>query len=516
MKSFKTVLSGCGVCLLALILFMPFIPFNQATPHEVWFLQAIQAMRQGFHLIPRLNGLELAGQNPIQIMLLALLPDALLLARLVMVVFGMLVVGAVYAYADTLWGRAAGFWSALFTASSLGAVQGFGLLNIAAVPCAFVLWAYLIFTLTYLKGYNRAWYLAAYLCLLPAVLCGGIFPLLLFACAVILLILLDVSPQRFREIKPVFGLVVILGILIVFYLVYRIVGGSAYVSSILWPGGHLGLFKGLALCIYATLPWLPLIIPAWIFTARPDEWDDWRELLPAKIGVLLVVIVLLFSGKSMSGYALLAAPFSSLLIGYWVGQGSRIPPQAESVRRISFMCVGLALLALPIVYLARHYETVFMMSLPQAALLVLAFVIVIAMLILVKTRRFVPALIASLLAVTTLAWHAPLATMQQVPDSGFITSLAQYRPLLVFKDDLVMRGYIAEAGQQPLVVGREFVPVGSEAYLAVATAKLKGLLKDLQGRMYVTPVRKLKRSETYALIRVVPWKENRPPIPAKP
>ena len=53
------------------------------------------------------------------------------------------------------------------------------------------------------------------------------------------------------------------------------------------------------------------------------------------------------------------------------------------------------------------------------------------------------------------------------------------------------------------------MPVGSEAYLAVATGKIKGLLKGLQGRMQASVVSRVDRGETYALIRVAPREQER-------
>jgi len=504
LKAFKSVLAGGGVCLAAVVLIIPFLLFGQPTSQELWILQAMQEMRQHVQLVPRLNGMELAGQNPLQIMLLSFLPASVAWARLVMIVLGLILAASVYLYAHLLWGRRAGVCAALFTASSIGFLQGFSLLNIAALPCVFFLWAYLIFSLAYLKGWGRNWYLLAYACILAAMLLGGLELLVLFIGAVILLVLFDLAPRRFMEIRPVIGFGLSIGAAIIFYLTYRIGGGSPYVGSILWPGGHLGMLKAFAYAFHALLPWLPLLVPAWIFTARPDEWEDWRTLLPVKIALILVVVLLWFSGKGLSGYALLAAPPAGLLVGYWVGKGMRASTRLEIVRFVAFICTALILLALPLVDLGLNPRMVLNLSMTYIILMIAIFVTVLVMLFLVKGRRYVPATIAGLLAAGVLAWQAPFSEWLEGPPAEYLDSIAQYQPLLVLEHDLVMRGALGLSGARPIVVSGAFVPVGSAAYLAVATGGLKGLMKNLEGRMQASVVNRIEHGRTYALIRVAP------------
>ena len=516
MKSFKSVLAGGGVCLAAVFLTIPFILLSQPTSQEFWIVEAMREMRQHFQLVPRLNGMELPGQNPIQIMLLSCLPASIALGRLVMIVLGLILAASLYLYSHLLWGWRAGVCAVLFTVSSIGFLQGFSLLNTAALPCAFFIWGYLIFSLAYLKGWSRNWYLLAYVCVLAAMLLGGLELVVLFVGAVILLILFDLSPQRFSRIRPVIGLGALIGTAFIFYVTYRISGGSSYVGGILWPGGHLGLFKALAFVFHATLPWLPLLVPAWIFTARPEEWEDWRTLLPAKIALILVVVLLWFSGQGIGGYAFLAAPPAGLLIGYWAGGGLRVATRLKIVRRIAFLCTALILLVLPIVDLGLNPRTVLDLSMVQIILLIATFATVAAMLFMVRGRRHGAAIIAGLLAVCVLAWQAPLSERNEGPSADYLESIARYQPLLVLEDDLVMRGALGFSGVQPLVVSGAFVPVGGEAYLAVATGKLKRLLKNLQGRMQASAVIKTLRGTTYALIRVAPQapQESPPESPA--
>jgi len=510
LRAFKSVLACGGVCLAAVILIMPFPMLDQAATSELWIMQAVQEMGRQFQLVPRLNGMDLPGQNPLQIMLLSLLPASAAWPHLVMIILGLAVAASVYLYAHLLWGRRAAVCAGLFTVSSLGFLQGYGLLNTAALPCAFFLWAYLIFSSAYLKAGNRNWYLPAYACILAAMLTGGLELLVLFLCAVVLLVLLDLAPQRLTEIRPVIGLGLSIGAATIFYLIFRIGGSSSYAGGILWPGGHLGFFKALAYVFHAALPWLPLLVPAWLFTARPEEWEDWRTLLPAKIALVLVVVLLWTSGKNLSGYALLAAPPAGLLIGYWAGKGMRASDRLEIVRFAAFLCSALILLAWPVVDLGRHPRMVPDLSMVHIILLAAAFAIVVVMLFAVRGRRYARAAVAGLLAVGVLAWQAPLIERLLSPPAGYLESIAQYQPLLVLEDDLVMRGCVGLTGAQPVVVKREFIPVGGEAYLAVATGGLKKLVRHLEGRMQASVVSWITHGRTYALIRVAP-RENQNP-----
>ncbi|HQP30951.1 MAG TPA: glycosyltransferase family 39 protein [Deltaproteobacteria bacterium] len=510
MKAFRSVLALVGVCLAVVVLTMPFMVFGQAATQELWVMQAVLETREHLRLVPRLNGMELMGQNPLQIILLSVLPASAAGGRMAMVVLGLMAAGAVYLYAHLLWGRRAGTFAALFTASSIGFLQGFSLLNTAALPCVLFLWGYLIFSLAYLKEGSRNWYLPAYACILAAMLTGGLELLALFVGAVILLVLFDVSPRRFAQIRPAVGLGALIGAAFVFYLTYRIGAGSAYVASILWPGGHLGLIKALAYASHAALPWLPLLVPAWIFTARPQEWEDWRTLLPAKIVFILVVVLLWFSGHGIRGYALLTAPAAGLLIGYWAGNGLRATPGLEVVTRIALVCAALLIAALPIVDLGSHPRLVPDMDAAQAIMLSAVFAAVCAMLFLVKTRRHGAVITAGMLAVCLLAWQIPLSERLEGLPEDYVEDTAQYQPLLVMEDDLVMRGALGLAGARPIVVGRGFVPVGGDAYLAVATGGIKGLVKKLQGRMQAAVVSRIDRGATYALIRVAPREQERP------
>lgn len=494
----------CGVCLAVVALVCPFLVLAVPTPDEVWISQAMREMQAGFHLLPTLNGEVLAHLNPLNFLLLAQLPATLMAARLAMVVMGVVLVGAVYLYAHALWGMKAGAYSALFTAASFGFIKAYSLLNVAALPCALVIVAYLVFSLAYLREKGSGWYVVSYLILTLSVVTGGMVMLFFFVGAAVLLVLLDLAPQRLIAIRPLFGIGLVIVVLLLYYLVYRIAGGPAAVGGAFWPGRDIGLWASLGGYAWAAFPWLPLIVPAWIASARPEEWQDWRAFLPAKIAFLMGFLLLWLSGRCEGGYALLGVPFAALLIGYWFAKDMRMAEKVEIVRRVAFLLVGLILIVVPIAYLIRNGRTILGMTYWEGGLLGAVLVLVIALLILVKKQAYRSAALVGIVAVLALAWHAPLAWEHRTPPAPYLAFIAQYRPLLVFQDDLVMRGYLAQAGARPVVVGHDFVPLGHEAYLAVATPRLDKLLKAGAGRMQAHPIGVVKRDLTYALVRVAP------------
>ena len=111
-----------------------------------------------------------------------------------------------------------------------------------------------------------------------------------------------------------------------------------------------------------------------------------------------------------------------------------------------------------------------------------------------------------LAAVFAMSWYAALVLVpaSAAKPAAFAQLLRTSTPLLVFQDDLNMRGYAGYAGAGAVVVGRNMVPVGYSAYLAVTTPDLDALLKDLSTRMHAEPVSSVKARGTMALIRVSP------------
>ena len=503
MRSFRALLSGIGSILFSLGILAPIASILMPTPHEIWISQAMHET-QWFHLIPLLNGHPLHNQNPLDILLLSLLSAGIMKSRSLMIILGGLLSLCVFLYSKKLWGVRAGALSVFFTASSLGFLEAFGLLNTAALPCTLVIIAFLIFSSAYLKEKKGVWFTVSYLLLCLATLTGGLVMLLFFVISVMLLILLDLSPQRFLDIRPVSGLGIMVIALLCFYLVYRIAGGPFYVGDALSPGEDMGLFESLWVFMKYTLPWLPLIIPAWMYTARPDDGNVWRDLLPVKIAFLMGFALLWLSGRCVSGYAILSVPFGAMLIGYWTAREMRSTPRLEPVRLGSMILVALAVLVITVVYLVRGPVKIMEMGLPQALSLCSLLLFVIATFLLIRKRIYMRAVILCILIVFAWSWYQSFFVLNRNGPLSYISTISRYQPLLVFEDDLVMRGYMGYVGKKPVIVGREFVPIVTDAYLAATTSNLGHLLKGFNGHMIATPVSSVKFDTTYALIKVSP------------
>ena len=76
-------------------------------------------------------------------------------------------------------------------------------------------------------------------------------------------------------------------------------------------------------------------------------------------------------------------------------------------------------------------------------------------------------------------------------------------PLLVYQNDLIMRGYAGYCGPHHRSQ-REDGPIGEKAYLAVRTDDLKALIKDLNLRMHAYVINAYREQGTYALISIAP------------
>lgn len=503
MRALNAIMAGCGVCLVSLAVLCPFIIFPTPTPGEVWMLQALREM-QGFVLVPLLNGAALKDLNPLQFQLLALLQGTIAAGRLTMILAGLVLTAALFLFARALWDTRTGVFAALFGATSLGFLKDFSLLNTVALPCTLAVLAYLLFAWAYLRERHGGWYVVAYLLLALATATGGLALAMFFIGAAVLLVLLDVAPQRLASIRPLFGLGLLAVVLAASYLVYRFAAGPSALGGVFLPGKDLDLTDSLGALAYATLPWLPLIVPAWIASARPAQWQDWRDLLPAKIAMVMTLLVLWLSGRCQTGYAVLAVPFAALMCGHWAARGMPMPIKAARVRGAAFVLTAVIIAVFPVVHLARNARAVMAMHAPEAGILAGLFLCLVGFFALIGKKAYRPATYAAMLAVLALAWHAPLAWQYRTPPAPAIAGMARFHPLLVLEDDLVMRGYMAQAGAHPVVVGRAFVPVGTPAYLAVATKDLADLREACAGRMRVQILSVAKRDTTYALLRVTP------------
>jgi len=79
-----------------------------------------------------------------------------------------------------------------------------------------------------------------------------------------------------------------------------------------------------------------------------------------------------------------------------------------------------------------------------------------------------------------------------------------HEPLVVYEDDVTMRGYLSAVTAEPVVVGRDAVPMNETAFLAVSTSDLEELLDEMKGRMNPVVLESYRAENTYALMMISP------------
>ena len=503
-KSAQTFLVVSVLCLFCLAVLAPGVLLDTPRPQEAWVLQSIHELHAGLSVVPTLNGAPLREANPLGMHFLALMPsNDILWLRLLPAALGCLLAGVAFAYTASFWGLKAGAVSFVVCATSLGLIETGSSLNPAILPCLLTVAAFLLFASCYLKG-RPAWIFGlAYVLIALATLSGGWTLLAFFVFGVIALILLDLSPQRLLDIRPGFALGVVLLALIIFYLAYRIAGGPAYVPAVLSPGSDLGFFASTGAILSHTLPWLPLLVPAWIFAARPEDQEAWRDLLPAKIGFVLCLGVLWFSTHSLNAFALLGVPCMAVIIGYWI---ARAPQKATRITHASALLCGAITLAFLIVHHAQAAVHARALGLPSGVALTVYLTALLFFLGFVRRRRYLGAYLTVALVVLVGAWSIASLSLSPAGKAreAFVAASLAHDPLLVFENDLVLRGYLGLSGKRPILVGEDILPLGESAYLALSTRDLETLVERLEARMGVVPISRLESEKTYALLRLDP------------
>ncbi len=507
MKFFRALFFVLGVVVCGIILLSPLALGPVPGSREIWLFQAIRDMHAGLHLVPTLNGLPLTGQNPIAVLLFSLVPFSDIVSlRLASILLGCAVAAGTGIYALLLWDMKSAAISALLTLTSLGFILTFGTLNVAVIPASMCILSFLLFSLIYIKNYNSWWYIPAYVLVCLSTITGGWPMLAFFAFGILLLILFDLSPGRLLEIRAPWGILLAIGVLGAAYLTYRIAAGSAFVTAVFSQGESAGLFSRLKAFTLYTLPWLPLVLPAWIHTEVDEARDAWRSLLPVKTAFAVGLAIILFAPRYSPGLAVVCVPFGAMLAGYWVAHGFGSPLKVEFIRGICLALTGAVIIAPALVMLSL--DPISSLSLDMGSAAGLGFFLVAALVFfwLVKRRSYSAMIALCVAAVSVLTWSVALLQLPakaSAPISS-IEEMSTYSPLIVYRDDLVMRGYIEYAGVQPIVVNREIVPIGESVYLAASTDDLDDLIEGLNSRMYTSLISSFEDHETYALIRLSP------------
>lgn len=503
-RSFLVLL---GIFFSCLVLLAPFLTLSEPWGNEIWLFEALQELRGALLLVPTLNGVPYTGPSPLTVLFLSLLPfHDLLTLRIVSILLGCLTALSVLVFCDSLWGRKAGLYSALLTITSLGFILTFSTINTTVIPASMTILSFLLFSQIYLKEASPWWYLLSYLLMCAAVLTGGWMPLVFFTFGVILFILFDLSPKRLLSIKLPYAALIIGGAVVLVYAVYWAFEGSSYAKSLFTYDLHEKFPGRLLLWSKYNFPWLFLVIPAWAFDEGNRDVATWRSLLAPKTGYVLGLAVVLFSSHIQEGYALLSVPFGCIIIGYWMSRGFLIRQGLQSVRTVCVMATGGILLVSVIAYLS--IDPITTLSVDAGRLIAISSSLLGgAVILLCAKKRLFPAMaILSMILVLGLSWYTALTVLPQKAGEplAFARKASLYSPLLVYQNDLIMRGYAGYSGARTIVVSEKMVPVGEKAYLAVKTDDLKALMKDLNLRMHASVMSSYRDQGTYALIGISP------------
>ncbi len=508
MGFFRSLLILLGVFFSCLALLVPFLALDVPLAGEVWVLQAIGELHRDFRLVPTLNGVSLYGPNPLMPVLFSLLPlTGIVALRLVDILFGCLAALAVFSFCTSQWDLRSGIVSALITMTSWGFIASHATLNLTAAPAALAVISFLLFAQVYLKGQGARWYLPSYFLAGLATVLGGWIPLGFFAFSVILLILFDLSPRRILSILAPYGVLLIAVMIMAVLAAYTFAAGWSYAAGFFSFDTEHGILERLWIWIKFHLPWLLLVFPAWAYSGRPQGPGAWRALLAPKTGFGMGLAVVLFSPNLQEGYALLGVPFAGILTGYWAAGGFLVPQGLRIVRTAALAATGTILVAWA--FLRLSVESIRNLSLDLTqGLALLAILIAAALFWWFARKRQAPAVIGlCMVLVFCLSWYAALVMLpaRSAGPVSYARQISGFSPLLVYRDDLTMRGYLGYAGARPIVVSEEVVPVGQTAYLALRTDDLDEAVDTLSRRMDAEVLSTYDRRETYALVRISPF-----------
>lgn len=508
MGFFRSLLILLGVFFSCLALLVPFLALDVPLAGEAWVIQSISELHRNFRLVPTLNGIPLHGPNPLMTVLFSLLPVADIAAlRLVNILFGCLAALAVFSFSTSQWNVRSGVFSALITMTSWGFIASHATLNLTAVPAVLAVISFLLFAQVYLKGQGARWYLPSYFLAGLATALGGWIPLGFFIFGVILLILFDLSPKRILSILAPYGILLIAVMIMAVLTAYTIAAGWSYAAGVFSFDTEHGVFERLWIWIKYLMPWLLLVIPAWAYSGRPQGPGAWRALLAPKTGFGMGLASVLFSPNLQEGYALLGVPFAGILIGYWAAGGFLVPQGLRIVRTAVLAATGTILVAWAFLQLSVESIRDLSLSLTQG-LALLALLAAAALFWWFARKRQAPAVVGlCMVLVFCLSWYAALVMLpaRSAGPMDYARQISGFSPLLVYRDDLVMRGYLGNAGARPIVVSEEVVPVGQTAYLALRTDDLDEAVDLLSRRMDAEVVSMYDRRETYALVRISPF-----------
>ena len=204
---------------------------------------------------------------------------------------------------------------------------------------------------------------------------------------------------------------------------------------------------------------------------------------------------------------LLGVPFGGIIVGYWAAGRLLIPERLQALRTAAVITTGALLTVAVFLYLS--VESIRELSLsPAQAFALIALLAAFAIFLWLARKRQAQAVVGlCMVLMFCFSWYAAAVMLPARASGpvGYVRQISTAVPLLVYQDDLVMRGYLGYTGGRPSVVSKEVVPIGDAAYLAVRTQDLDAELDRLSRRMQAEVVSSFDRRETYALIRISPF-----------
>lgn len=509
MTPLKSAISMLVVCAAGIALLAPLVWFTPPRDSEVWFFQALAEMQEQHRFLPVLNAEPFAAPSPLSLAILSALPvKDITLPRLVSCLLGCLLIGFIFLYTRALFDRASAVAASMAAMTSFGFLAVFGTLNLEALPVMLTVLAYGLFSLAYLEKIDAAWYIPSYILAGAAVVTGGSFMLLFFLWSALLLILLDLAPSRLFSIRILPGAVIVASMVLAYYTVFRIAGGEGFTSGSLSQGEHLGMFRALAAVLMYNAPWVFLLVPAFLQGTGPSDQESWRTLLPMRIVVVSGFFMLWLSTNGRPQHATLLTAFSCPLIGAWIAR--EIWPSVRRTPLSSWMMAlsGIAVFLSAFVFMLLPMRFGFSIQTGQAVAAGGFLAGAVLFVYLVARRKMASQFVLASAGVFFIVWCMAfiLPEDQWTRKMAYMEEISGHAPLVVYDDDLTMRGYLSAASARPLVVDRAAVPLNEPAFLAVSTSDLPGLLEDLGRRMKTVVLNSYRAESTYALVMISPRK----------
>jgi hypothetical protein len=129
--------------------------------------------------------------------------------------------------------------------------------------------------------------------------------------------------------------------------------------------------------------------------------------------------------------------------------------------------------------------------------------------ILMAKRNLLAGLIVAVVACASVVWCLAWLNQQDQWEQkiSFMERISRSSPLVVYEDDLIMRGYLSAVGSKPVILQKDIVLFRDTAFLAVSTRDLDKYLNLLKTRTNAVVLHSYQSENTYALVMISPKKK---------